>query len=69
VPAFPLVGSAPFQPPLAAHDVAFVEVHVNIEAAPLAMAAGDASNATVGTTLTTRVAITLVPPGPVQLSE
>jgi hypothetical protein len=45
----PLVGWAPLQPPLAVHEVAFVELHVNIEALPLAIDPGMAVRDAVGT--------------------
>jgi hypothetical protein len=64
----PLVDSAPLQPPLAVHEVAFVELQVNIEAPPLGTTVGEAVKVTRGMILTVAVAGTLVPPGPVQLS-
>lgn len=44
----PLVPRAPFQPPEAAHAVAFVEVQVNVEVAALATVLGPALSVTVG---------------------
>jgi hypothetical protein len=65
------VAFVPLQPPLAAHEVALVELHVNVEAPPLAMDVGFAVSVTVaaGTTVTVAVATLLVPPAPVQISE
>jgi hypothetical protein len=67
----PLVASAPVQPPDAVHDVALVELHVNMEAPPLAIDAGLADSVAMGTgaTVTVDVAAVLVPPAPVQVSE
>jgi hypothetical protein len=67
----PLMVLAPLQPPEAVHDVALVELHVNVDAAPLATEVGFAVNVTVGagTTVTVAVATLLVPPAPVQVSE
>jgi hypothetical protein len=65
----PLAASAPTQPPPAVHEVAFVELQVNIEALPLEIAVGKAVNVTRGMILTMAVAGVLLPPGPVQLSE
>jgi hypothetical protein len=45
----PLTAWAPLQPPLAVQEVAFVELHVNIEAVPLVIAPGMAVRDTVGT--------------------
>ena len=53
------------------HDVAFVEVHVNVLLPPLAMVVGDADNVTVGTGVVlvteTDLLAWAVPPAPVQL--
>jgi hypothetical protein len=71
----PLVANAPLQPPEAAQAVAFVELHVNVEAAPLAMPLGETANVAVGTglaavdTVTVAVATVLAPPAPVQTNE
>ena len=43
----PLVAFVPLQPPDAVHEVAFVELHVSVEAAPLAMDVGFAVSVTV----------------------
>ena len=61
----------PLQPPVAVHEVALVELHVSVEAAPLATEVGFAVNVTVGTgtTVTVAVATLLVPPVPLQLKE
>ena len=67
----PLVALMPPQFPDAAHEVAFVELHVSVEAPPLATEVGFTVNVTVGAgaTVTVAVAILLVPPVPVQVSE
>jgi hypothetical protein len=67
----PLVALVPLQPPVAVHEVALVELHVSVEAAPLAIEVGFAVNVTVGagTTVTVAVATLLVPPAPLQLKE
>jgi hypothetical protein len=67
----PLVPNAPLQPPEAAHEVALTELHVSVEAAPLATDVGFAVSVTVGacTTVTVAVAALLVPSAPVQVSE
>jgi hypothetical protein len=67
----PLVALVPLQSPEAVHDVAFVELQVSVEAAPLATEVGFAVNVTVGRgpTVTVAVATLLVPPEPVQVSE
>jgi hypothetical protein len=65
----PLAGKVPVQPPEAAQDVAFVELQVNAEALPAAMAIGLAASVAVGTTFTVMLAGLLIPPGPAQVSE
>ena len=67
----PLVPLAPLQPPEAVQDVALVELHVSVDAAPLATEVGFAVSVTVGAgiTVTVAVATLLVPPVPLQLSE
>jgi hypothetical protein len=67
----PLVALLPLQLPDAVHEVAFVELQVNVDAAPLATDVGFAVNVTVGagTTVTVAVATLLVPPVPVQVNE
>ena len=67
----PLVALVPLQPPVAVHEVALVELHVSVEAAPLATEVGFAVSVTVGagTTVTVAVATLLVPPAPLQLKE
>jgi hypothetical protein len=67
----PLVGNAPLQPPVAAHEVAFVELHVSVETPPEATTVGFAVKLAVGTALTVTAAVPagLVPPGPVQVRE
>ena len=67
----PLVALVPLQPPVAVHEVALVELHVSVEAAPLAIEVGFAVNVTVGAGTTVTVAVTtlLVPPVPLQLKE
>ena len=67
----PLVAFAPLQPPEAVHDVALVELHVNVEAPPLVTVVGFAVSVTVaaGTIVTVAVATPLAPPVPVQVNE
>jgi hypothetical protein len=67
----PLVAFAPLQLPDAVQEVAFVELHVSVEAPLLATEIGFAVKVTVGegTTVTVAVATLLVPPVPVQVSE
>jgi hypothetical protein len=67
----PLVAFVPLQPPEATHDVALVELHVSVEAAPLATEVGFAASVTVGVpgTMTVAVATLLVPPRPAQVNE
>ena len=66
----PLVDLVPLQPPEAVHEVALVELHVSVEAPPLATEAGFAASVTVGVgiTVTVAVATLLVPPTPVQVN-
>jgi len=60
-------------PPEAVHEVALVELQVNVEAAPLSTAVGFAISVAVGTrlavTVTMAVVAVLVPPAPVQVNE
>ena len=51
--------------------MALVELHVNVEALPLATEVGFADSVTVGagTTVTVAVATLLVPPAPLQVNE
>jgi hypothetical protein len=67
----PLVALVPLQPPVAVHEVALVELHVSVDAAPLATEIGFAVRVTVGTGMTVTVAVArlLVPPVPLQVSE
>jgi hypothetical protein len=65
----PLVASGPLQPPEAAQDVALVELQDNVEELPLGTTVGYAVSVASGITLTTTVAVLLVPPGPLQTSE
>ncbi len=76
----PLGASVPLQPPLAEHEVAFVELHVRVDDPPLATDVGAALKDTVGTgvaggvvvvaTVTVARAGALTPPDdPVQVSE
>jgi hypothetical protein len=52
-------------------EVALVELHVSVDAAPLATEVGFAVRVTVGTGMTVTVAVArlLVPPVPLQVSE
>ena len=61
----------PLHPLVAVHEVALVELHVSVDAPPLATEVGFAVRLTVGagTTVTAAVATLLVPPVPVQLKE
>jgi hypothetical protein len=67
----PLVALVPFQLPEATHEAALVELHVSMEAPPLATMAGLAVSVTVGVpgTVTVAVATLLVPPSPTQVKE
>ena len=68
----PLRARAPANvPPVPVHDVALVELQVNIEEAPLSTAVGFAANVAVGfgTMVTVAVAGVLAPPIPEQVSE
>jgi hypothetical protein len=71
VPWLPLVPRGPLQPPEAVHEVALVELHVNVAAPPAATTVGAAVNVTVGMGIIVTVLTrgTVVPPGPVQTSE
>jgi hypothetical protein len=66
----PLTASAPLQPPLAVHSVAFVLDQVSVELPPEAIVVGLAVNVTVGAGATVTVALAgaLVPPAPVQIN-
>jgi len=73
----PLVANVPLQLPEAVQDVAFVELHVSVDAPPLAIAVGDAASVAVGAgggggggvTVTLATTAVLVPPAPVQVNE
>jgi hypothetical protein len=67
----PLVALAPLQPPEAVHEVAWVELQVNVETPPLATETGFAVSVTVAAdaTVTLAVATLLEPPAPVQVNE
>ena len=70
----PLAAFVPLQPPVAAQDVALVELQRSVEDPPLGMLVGFAVNVAVGTglaviTVTVAAAAVLVPPGPVQVNE
>ena len=68
----PLVALVPLQPPEAVQEeVAFVELHVSVEAPPLVTEVGFAVSATVGVpgTVTVAVVTLLLPPAPEQVSE
>jgi hypothetical protein len=66
----PLTALVPDQPPDAVHEVAFVELHVSVELAPVAMELGLAVTVTVGAggATDTVADCAALPPGPVQLS-
>ena len=58
------------QPAVAAHAVAFEELHISVEAPPLATDVGLAVTVTIGVNTTVTVADPVpVPPVPVQLIE
>ena len=67
----PLVALVPLQFPEAVHDVALVELHVSVEAPPLATEVGFAVSVTVAVpgTVTVVVAVLLRPFGPTQVKE
>jgi hypothetical protein len=65
----PLAGCVPLQAPEAVQEVALVELHVNVDMPPLATAEGDAVKVIVGAMLTVTLEATLLPPGPLQVSE
>ena len=72
VDSLALVALVPVQSPVAAHDVALLELQVSVEGLPCRIAAGLALGASVGggvtgVTLTVTVCVA-VPPAPVQLS-
>jgi hypothetical protein len=72
VDSVPLVALAPVKSPVAAHEVALLELQLSVEAAPCRIAAGFELSASVGggvtgVTLTVTVCVA-VPPAPVQLS-
>lgn len=72
VDSLAFVALAPVQSPVAAHDVALLELQVRVEALPCRIAVGFALTASVGAgvtgvTLTVTVWVA-VPPAPVQLS-
>jgi hypothetical protein len=67
----PVAARLPLQPPEAVHAVACDESQVRIDAVPAGTAIGVAVNCTVGSAFTVMatLAVWLVPPGPVQVSE
>jgi hypothetical protein len=72
VDSLELIALAPAQSPVAAHDVALLELQVSVEELPCRMAEGFALRASVGggvagVTLTVTVCVA-VPPAPVQLN-
>jgi hypothetical protein len=71
VPWLPLVALVPLQAPEPVHDVALVELHVSVAAAPLTTAVGFAVSVVVAAAITVIVAVTtlLAPPAPVQINE
>ena len=69
VPTLPEVAFAPDHAPPAVHEVAFVELHVIVEAAPYAMLVGEAERlAVAGGNNTTILKHFVVPPNIVQMS-
>ena len=66
----PLVAVLPVQPVVAAHEVAFDELQISVEAPPLAIDGGLAVTVTTGCVTTVTVAVPVpVPPVPLQLIE
>ena len=67
----PLVASVPLHPPVAAHEVALLDVHVSVDVAPCETVVGFAVSVTAGrgATLMMAVATLLVPPVPLQIRE
>jgi hypothetical protein len=65
----PLAGLVPLQAPEAVQEVALRELHVNVDMPPLATDVGDAVKVTIGPMLTVTLEATLLPPGPLQVSE
>jgi hypothetical protein len=65
----PLVPYAPVQPPDAAHEVALLELQVNVDEPPGAITEGYTESVADGTIFTVAVAGALVPPVPVHVSE
>jgi hypothetical protein len=66
----PLVPSVPLQPPPdAAHEVALLELQVNVDEPPGAITEGYTESLADGTIFTVAVAGALVPPVPVHVSE
>jgi len=66
----PLTGSEPLHPPEAVHEVALVEVQVNMELLPLATVLGLAERVTAGAAVFTETVADwdALPPLPVQVS-
>ena len=66
----PLIGSLPLQPPEAEQDVAWVEVQVKVDVAPLLTVLGFADRVTAGAGVVTDTVADWValPPVPVQVS-
>jgi hypothetical protein len=70
VGSVPLVVMVPFQPPPdEVQEVALVELHVSMEAPPLATTVGYTLRVAMGMTLTGTLTTVLGPPGPVQINE
>jgi len=67
----PLLARVPVQSPLAAQESAWLELHVSMEALPVATSVGIAINCAFGGAFTViaMVDVSLVPPGPVHTSE
>jgi hypothetical protein len=68
----PVVAFAPANvPPVAVHEVALVELQVNVEVPPLVIVVGLAVSVAVGlgAMVTVAVAAVLVPPAPAQVNE
>jgi hypothetical protein len=67
----PVAARLPLQLPDAVHEVACDESHVNIDPPPTSTAIGAAVNCAVGIAFTVMatLAVWLLPPGPVHVSE
>jgi hypothetical protein len=65
----PLLNFGPLQPPVAVQAVAFVELQLSSDEPPLETIVGLAVIDADGVTITVALALALVPPAPMQVSE